>query len=448
MLFPYLPSPIRIGMRTLCGVVLAAVLFAPGIALAKDNYDESKVGNYELPDPLTMLNGKKVATPEQWIRERRPEILHLYEEQIFGKTPDSAPLAKVISVKEEKGVLGGLGDRKQVGIQFVRNGMVGPVMHLLLYVPAQRSGPVPVFLGLNFMGNQAVDKDPGIDLGILWTRDSFHKTGEPVRDASRIYSKIASESSRGERTGRWQVEKILRAGFGLATIYYGDIEPDTVMGFPFGIRAMALKPGQDEPAADEWGAIGAWAYGLSKVMDYLETDTDVDAKRVAVMGHSRLGKTSLWAGARDQRFAIVISNDSGEGGASIARRNYGERTAALNQAFPHWFCGNFKQYSHQDARLPVDSHMLIALAAPRPVYVASAVEDRHADPRGEFLGAVGAGPVYQLLGKQGLGTDATPAVNQPIMNDIGYHVRTGVHDVTAFDWDQYIAFAKKHYGMK
>ncbi len=439
---------IRLGVRALGGFALAAALFLPCLVFAQDNYDESKVGNYVLPDPLTFLNGKKVTTAEEWKQERRPEIVHLFEDQVFGKVPDSAPLAKVISVEEEKGVLGGLGDRKQVGIQFVRNGMVGPVMRLLLYVPAQRSGPVPVFLGLNFMGNQAVAKDPGIDLGILWARDTYTKAGGPSRARIHAVSKIASESSRGERIGRWQVEKLLRAGFGLATIYYGDIEPDTVMGFSYGIRAMALKPGQAQPDADEWGSIAAWAYGLSRAMDYLETDADVDAKRVAVMGHSRLGKTSLWAGATDQRFAIVISNDSGEGGASIARRNYGERTEGLNRNFPHWYCANFTQYSNQEERLPVDSHMLIALAAPRPVYVASAVEDRHADPRGEFLGAVGAGPVYKLLGKHGLGTDAMPAVNQPIMNDVGYHVRTGVHDVTAFDWDQYIAFAKKHYGMK
>ena len=365
MLFPYLPSPIRIGMRTLCGVVLAAVLFAPGIALAKDNYDESKVGNYELPDPLTMLNGKKVATPEQWIRERRPEILHLYEEQIFGKTPDSAPLAKVISVKEEKGVLGGLGDRKQVGIQFVRNGMVGPVTPSCFMCP--RSGAA----GAGFPGPEFYGEPGGGQRSGNRSRNSLDEGFLPqdwrARERClRIYSKIASESSRGEGTGRWQVEKILRAGFGLATIYYGDIEPDTVMGFPYGIRAMALKPGQDEPAADEWGAIGAWAYGLSKAMDYLETDADVDAKRVAVMGHSRLGKTSLWAGARDQRFAIVISNDSGEGGASIARRNYGERTAALNQAF-RTGSAETSQYSHQMPPAGGFAHADCA-AAPRPVY--------------------------------------------------------------------------------
>ncbi len=447
-MFSRLPGFFRSGVLAFCGAALAAALFLPATASAQDNYDESKVGNYELPDPLTFLNGKKVTTAEQWTRERRPEILRLFEDQVFGEVPASAPLAKVVSVEEAKGVLGGLGDRKQVGIQFVRNGLAGPVMQLLLYVPAKRSGPVPVFLGLNFLGNQAVDKDPGIKLGIVWSRDTLTRTSGPSRDRARIVSKIAAEASRGERVGRWQVEKILQAGFGLATIYYGDIEPDSVLGFPYSIRAMALNPGQAKPAADDWGAIAGWAYALSKAMDYLETDADVDAKRVAVMGHSRLGKTSLWAGAMDERFAIVISNDSGEGGAAIARRNFGERTEGLNRNFPHWYCANFKQYSNQEARLPVDSHMLIALAAPRPVYVASAVEDRHADPRGEFLGAVAAGPVYQLLGKQGLGTDAMPGVHQPIMHDVGYHVRAGVHDVTAYDWDQYIAFAKLHYGLK
>ena len=437
----------RIGARFLSIAVLALALSGALKMHAQDNYDESKVGEYSLPDPLTLLNGKKVESAEQWRTQRRPEIVKLFEEQVFGKVPESAPQIKVVSAEAEMGVIGGLADRKQIGIQFVRNGMAGPTMHLLLYLPAKRSGPVPVFLGLNFLGNHTVHADPGIERGTVWSLEPRSPDGPP-NQRRRYISQVGKEEARGQRTGRWQVEKIVNAGFGLATIYYGDIEPDSVQGFPYSIRAMALKPGQSEPAADEWGAIAAWAYGLSKAMDYLETDPDVDAKHVAVMGHSRLGKTSLWAGASDERFALLIANDSGEGGAAIARRNFGERTEGLNRNFPHWYCGNFKQYSNQEARLPIDSHMLIALSAPRPVFVASAVEDRHADPRGEFLGAVGAGPVYELLGKKGLGTDGMPAIHEPIMHDIGYHVRAGVHDVTAYDWDQYIAFAKQHFDMK
>ena len=318
--------------------------------------------------------------------------------------------------------------RKQVTVYFTGK-KDGPKMDILLYLPAARPKPVPVFLVLGFNANHRVHTDPGIKLAAEWSRDKTRIPGE--------------ESKRGAST-YWQVEKVLERGYGLATIYYCDIEPDFLGGIAYGVRPLFYKPGQTSPAADEWGGIGTWAWGYSRAMDYLETDKDVDARRVAIMGHSRLGKTALWSGAQDQRFAMVIANNSGEGGASLSRRNYGETVKHLLTNFPYWFCDNYKKFGDRVDELPVDQHMLLALIAPRPLYLSCAEQDQWADPRGEWLSAVAAGPVYRLLGKQGLNTDQMPALHQPIMNTIGYHYRAGKHEVAAYDWDQFLAFADKH----
>jgi hypothetical protein len=295
----------------------------------------------------------------------------------------------------------------------------------VLFLP-KSDKPVPVFLGYNFPGNHTVSADPLLIINGPETTDP--------------------KNARGSAANRWQIDEILKRGYGVVTACYQDLTPDNGKTFRTGAHRLFGGANEGELGASETSAIGAWAWGLSRILDHLETDKRIDAKRVIVHGHSRLGKTSLWAGATDERFAIVISNNSGEGGAAITRRRFGETIARINTSFPHWFCGNYKQYNDQEDKLPVDSHMLIALAAPRPVYVASAVEDTWADPRGEFLGAFHASPVYRLLGKSALESELMPAIEKPVQTTVGYHIRNGKHDITLYDWTEYMNFADKHLG--
>jgi len=401
------------------------------------NYDEAKVPAYTLPEPLVCKDGTRIKDSKTWSKKRRPELLRLFEDQVYGRAPK--PKRRKIRYKVTAvatNALNGLATRKEISI-FLTGSSVGPRLELLLYLPNNSPKPVPAFLGLNFNGNHAVTYEPDVRLSDRWMVAGRSKC---------IVDNRATEECRGIEASRWPAEKVIARGYALATAYYGDLEPDFTEGWKLGLRA-ALSPAGTNTIfkPDEWGAIGAWAWGLSRALDYLETEPAVNAKRVAVIGHSRLGKTSLWAGARDERFAIVISNESGEGGAALARRQFGERTADLNRRFPHWFCGNFKEYSGREDEMPVDQHELITLIAPRPVYVASAQQDRWADPRGEFLAAKNAEPVYALFGKAGLGVTEMPSTNRPVGQTIGYHMRSGPHDVTEFDWEQYLNFADRHF---
>lgn len=431
-----------LGLVLAGGLVMAMSHEASAQQKKKTNYDEAAVGDYTLPDPLRTEEGRAVTSAELWNKTRRPELLRLFESQVYGKTPEPAqpirPTYEVIS--EDREALGGKAIRREVSIRFTDKAD-GPHMDLLIYTPknAAKDKPVPAFLGLNFKGNQSINADPGIRITTSWMRPS---------NDDAVVDNRSTEASRGVASSRWPVDRIIERGYALATAYYGDLDSDADDGFKNGVHRLFYREGQTLPDVDQWGSIGAWAWGLSRGLDYLETLPEVDAKKVAVMGHSRLGKTSLWAGAQDPRFALVISNNSGEGGAALARRDFGETTADLNNRFPHWFCGNFKQYSDHPEKMPVDQHELIALIAPRPVLVSSAEEDRWADPKGEFLSCKGADPVYRLLGTDGLKLDEwpKPAEDSLSLGTIGYRYRPGKHDVTASDWEAYMNFADHHYG--
>lgn len=422
------------------------------------NYDEAEVPRYTLPDPLLDQEGRPVRDAEAWRAARRGEVLELFRAHVYGRQPER-PAAMRFEVLSAEPALDGRAIRKQVAIRLTGQAE-GPTLELLVYLPAAARGPVPCFLGLNFAGNHAIHADPGIRLSTRWMRDAPDKGVREHR---------ATEAARGTTASRWPVELILSRGYAVATMYYGDIEPDHPEGWRDGVRSVfrpvatggaapgappatesaagaAFVGGPADAPGDAWGAIAAWAWGLSRGLDYLETDPAIDGRQVAVLGHSRLGKTALWAGAEDQRFAIVISNNSGEGGAALARRRFGERTAHLNERFPHWFCRNFHAYSDREDALPVDQHELLALAAPRPLYVASATEDRWADPRGEFLALRAAEPVYALFGLKGTGVDEWPAPDRAVGDVLGYHLRTGAHDVTEIDWRHYLDFADRHFG--
>ena len=386
------------------------------------NYDETQVPAYVLPDLLVTEDGRQVKTARDWRKIRRPEILELFRSQMYGRRPGQLLELRSRVTSVDSRALGGTAVRKEVSLYFSPERDL-PRMDLLIYLPASGSGPVPAFLGLNFNGNHSIHPDPGISLTKNWMR--------PSKVEGAVVENRATEKGRGTFSRRWPVEKIIGRGYALVTAYYGDIDPDYHDDFRNGVHPLFYRPGQTRPDADEWGSIATWAWGLSRALDYLETDPGIDAHKVTVLGHSRLGKTALWAGAEDERFALVISNNSGCGGAALSRRRFGETVARINRVFPHWFCGNFKQYGGKEERLPMDQHLLVALVGPRPVYVASAAEDRWADPKGEYLSARHASPVYALLGLPGLPGDSMPGVNQPLMGTIGYHIRSGRHDVEA-----------------
>lgn len=423
-------------MNSLCLFFPFFLLIGTSTFAQRDvNYNEEAIPPYQLPDLLTRKNGHEVSTSEDWETKRREEVLNLFKEEVYGSVPKmELKPTSVELIEESTSALNSTAIRIQKAIHYERNGKRLKI-NILRYLPKNVVAP-PVFVGYNFYGNQTTIDDPHVVLPESWVRNN---------EDMGITNERATEASRGKRSHRWPIQKIIDEGLGIALIYYGDIDPDRD-DFTDGVHSLFYEQGQSKPKDNEWGAITAWAWGFSEVLNVLENDAALNNSKFIAFGHSRLGKTSLWAGALDERFDIVISNDSGCGGAALFRRKYGETAAVINKSFPHWFNTNFKKYSSNEEALPIDQHMLIALMAPRPVYIASAEEDRWADPKGEYLSGYHATPVYNLYNKKGLESNLLPAIHTPIHNGIGYHIRAGKHDVTDYDWEQYIKFAKLHFG--
>lgn len=393
------------------------------------NYDEALTGDYILPNVLTLNNRKQVKSIKTWQKQRRPEILKFYEENQFGKMPPR-PTALSFNVFD-KGtpVFEGKAIRKQITIYFTKDTSRHKT-ELLIYLPANKNTPAPLLLVANFSQNSNATNDPGVKPSLTWTKE-----GKRV------------PATTGRAFGKLDVEKFVLAGFGIATLCYTDIEPDALDGILHGIRREYLKNGSTQPAPDEWGAISAWAWEISRAIDYFETDKDIDAKRIAIQGTSRLGKTVLWAGASDPRIAMVIASCSGEGGAAISRRNYGETIKHLTAPtrYPYQFAANYHNFASDYNSYKVDGHMLVSLMAPRPVLLQTGDTDVWSDPKGEFIAAAAAEPVYKLFGKSGPGNDIMPKPgDRSMLNPLGYFMHAGGHGTIPSDWDVYLEFMKKY----
>jgi hypothetical protein len=421
-------------MKTIIlSTLLAGAIFILSAQTAEfvPNYDESKVPEYTLPELFIFENGSRLTALEQW-PDRKKEILQLFENEIYGKAPGWEGGVHARTLFSDTTAFDGLATIEEVLLTLRYQGRKLE-MYLLLHIPNSRP-KAPLFIGYNFYGNYTTTNDPRVKITDNWVMNN---------DSFGISDNRANDSLRNIRRNRWPYREIISRGYAVGTIYYGDVDPDFDDGFKNGVHEL-MKTTID---GGSWGSIAGWAWGLSRAVDYIETDNRIDPDRIAVIGHSRLGKAALWAGATDERFAMVISNNSGCGGAALSKRAFGETVGRINSRFPHWFADNFNKYNNKEGDLPIDQHQLMALIAPRPLYVASATEDQWADPRGEFLSAVEATKIYRFMGLTGLPVTEMPDPEYPVIHGtIGYHIRTGKHDITLYDWQQYMNFADRYWG--
>ena len=421
-------------MRRFCLLLVGVLLVSTSAAFAETPLpavDDLPVVA-ELPDPLVMLDGTRITTADDWKAKRKPELKRLFQHYMYGYFPAPPERITVSNFTEEKDFLDGKAILRQATLAF--GPVDAPKIEMMLVLPAGVEGPVPVFFGLNFAGNHTTDPDSRIRLSTAWVPERY----------DGVKNNRATEASRGSEQGRWPLADMIDRGYALATFYCGDIDPD-YEDWTVGIHRHYYKSGQTAPAPTDWGTIAAWAYGAHRLVDYLVDDPAIDNTRIAMMGHSRLGKTALLAAAFDERIALVVPNQAGCGGSSPSRSKLGESVTQVNR-FGHWFSDVFQEFNGREARLPFDQNCLVALCAPRPVLFTNAQEDTWSDPPGQFEVLKAAEPVYELLGTEGCAADAMPPVSKLVDSRLGYYIRPGKHDVFRSDWKVYLDFAEKFFG--
>jgi hypothetical protein len=389
----------------------------------------------ELPDPLLTFDGQPITSPEQWVNRRRPELKALFQHYMYGQMPPPPAAQAFALAREDRSFLDGKATLKEVTITIGPPDV--PKIHLLLLIPNAGKGPSPAFLGLNFQGNHTVVADPHVALPTVWMDARW--TG--------VKENRATDAGRGAQVDVWAVDTVIDRGYALATFYCGDVAPDHP-GLADGVFPHFLKPGQSKPGPHDWGAVAAWAWGLSRAIDCLVTDPAIDAGRIAVVGHSRLGKAAIVAAAFDERIALVIPHQAGCGGTAPSRGKIGESVTRINTSFPHWFDAEFKNFNDQPDRLPFDQHCLVALVAPRPVLFTNAVLDTWANPEGQFQVLQAAEPVYRLLWAGGLNAPSMPEINTLVDSTLGYHIRPGKHSMGREDWAVFLKYADKYLGKR
>ena len=365
------------------------------------NYYESKVPVYTLPELLTSTAGKVITNQRDWLKIRRPELLELFTSQVFGRIPVTSYQKNIRVMKVDPNAMDGLATLKLIDIEISSNSK-SITIHLGLFIPNKTNKPVPAFLLI----------------------------------CNRLPENI--DFTREKKSGFWPAEEVIARGYAVAAFYNADVDPDVDDQFKDGIHGLL----DTERTAESWGTIAAWAWGASRCLDYLVTDKAILSDKIAVVGHSRGAKTALWAGATDKRIAMVVCNEAGTGGSSLSHRRYGETIERINQSFPHWFCTNFRAYNNKEDSMPFDNHMLMALIATRPLYVASADKDLWGDPRGQYLALYHSVPAYNLLGVPSDIPQTMPPMNVPVISGkVAYHVRDGEHNLLLKDWNFFMDFA-------